>query len=146
MFNHRFFSYVIYTNQRKEPSFLLKRNLLNWEHNSWDLPRALGESDVIIFLSFRFFPTFFLSVPKVLFIWQPCPPQGHCALTARGKRDLRSRCSTSIWSRRSFEMVSAISATSHVPVWIANFPYFFLPLSPLVRNNLQSLSFISFER
>lgn len=63
MFNHRFSSSLIYTNQRKEgknQGFLLKRNILNRDHNSWDLSHALYESDVIIFLSFTFFPTFFL--------------------------------------------------------------------------------------
>lgn len=76
---------------------------------------------LLSFYHSRFFPHFFLSAPKVLLIWQPCPPQGHCALTVIGKRDLRSHCSTLIWSRCSFEIVSAISATSHIPIWIANF-------------------------
>lgn len=94
--------------------------------------QVLCASQVLLLFFYHsfFFPTYFLGVPKVLLGCHPCPPQGHGALTAR---DLRLHCSTLIWSRCSFETVSAISTTSHIPVWIANFLFSFLLLSPLVK-------------
>lgn len=134
MFNHQQSSSHTHDSEGKNQDFLLKRRV-NGEHSSWGLSGALSESDfVIIFLLFRFFSHILLGCSQGP-AWLPSmPSSGSLHLTAKGERVLRSHCSALIWSRCSFETVSGITATSHVPIWIAIFLFFFfLPLSPLVK-------------
>lgn len=115
--------------------------MLLTENTIPEVCQVLCASQVLLLFFYHsgFFPTYFSGVPKVLLGCHPCPPQGHCALTAKGEGDPRSHCSTLIWSRCSFETVSAISATSHVPVWIANLLFFFPSPSPLLSRKFTEL-------
>lgn len=79
--------------QRKELKFSSKKKCSQSLRCTGCLVQVTG---CYYFLSFSFFPRIFLGVLKVLLGSYLCPPQGHCALTARGEAGLRFHCSTLI--------------------------------------------------